>query len=207
MRRADALEVRRGAVSSVACFREGRETRERATRERSTARGDARRGGARSASAARAGRALRLGRATCGRACECRARLARAFRARGERHETASDSRRSAKPRRWFHTETKERRDRRSKGKPQTARRSIERRSHTGMTGRKYGETRAGDEREERKIDFARIRAARSVVGRGYCLLSHPKRTQNTLDTEYATPNTPSHDHRYVQQTTASSIR
>ena len=63
------------------------------------------------------------------------------------------------------------------------------------------------DEREERKIDFARIRAARSVVGRGYCLLSHPKRTQNTLDTEYATPNTPSHDHRYVRQTTASSIR
>ena len=207
MRRADALEVRRGAVSSVACFREGRETRERATRERSTARGDARRGGARNASAARAGRALRLGRATCGRACECRARLARAFRARGERHETASDSRRSAKPRRWFQTETKERRDRRSKGKPNRA--SVDRKTiaHGKKVWRYFAKHGRGDERKERKIDFARIRAARSVVGRGYCLLSHPKRTQNTLDTEYATPNTPSHDHRYVRQTTASSIR
>ena len=131
----------------------------------------------------------------------------RAFRAQGERHETASDSRRSAKPRRWFQTETKERRDRRSKGKPNRA--SVDRKTiaHGKKVWRYFAKHGRGDERKERKIDFARIRAARSVVGRGYCLLSHPKRTQNTLDTEYATPNTPSHDHRYVRQTTASSIR
>ena len=147
--RADALEVRRGAVIGVACFREGRETREAATRERSTARGDARRGGARSASAARAGRALKTRARRAARLRVSRATRAR-LRARGERHETASDSRRSAKPFRWFQTERK--RGPSIEKENQTARRSIERRSRTG---RKYGgispKHGRGDERKERK--------------------------------------------------------
>ena len=92
-RSAGALEVRRGAVRSDACFSEGREAREGATRERSTARGYARRESAGSASATREGRALRLGGATRGRACECRTRLRRSSLRDTKRRATRGDRR------------------------------------------------------------------------------------------------------------------